>query len=73
MKTWLNLEELRRTSSKPDFMKDMSSEDVFDMTSPLEGAETYEMCSLKGCKGSKIQTCNTSGCAKSQIDDGHFF
>ncbi|CAL4128662.1 unnamed protein product [Meganyctiphanes norvegica] len=73
MRTWLNLEELRRNESNPEFMKDMSSKDKFEMTSPLERAETYEMCRLKGCKGSKVQTCHTSGCAKSQIGDNEIF
>ena len=73
MRTWLNLEELRRTDSAPSFMQDLSSEDKFEMTSPLERPETYEMCMLPGCKGTKHKTCNTSGCFKSQVDSDEIF
>ncbi|CAL4069412.1 unnamed protein product [Meganyctiphanes norvegica] len=74
MRTWLNLEELRRGESKPDFMKDMSSKKKFDtIPSPLERADTYELCRLKGCKGSKLKLCTTSGCAKSEIASDQIF
>lgn len=73
MRTWLNLEELRRTDSAPAFMQDLSSTDKFGMTSPLERPETYEMCKLPGCKGSSTQTCHTSGCAKSRVSSNNFF
>ncbi|CAL4085322.1 unnamed protein product, partial [Meganyctiphanes norvegica] len=73
MMTWLNLEELRRTKSNPNFMQDMSSKDKFERLSPLEQTETYEMCVLKGCKGSKLQVCHASGCRKSQIDYDEVF
>lgn len=73
MSSWLNLEELRRTNSAKAFMKDLSSEDKFGMTSPLERKETYEMCNLPGCKGSSIQTCHTSGCAKSRVSSDNLF
>jgi len=73
MRTWLNLEELRRTASAPSFMKDLSSSNKFEMASPLERAETYELCSLPGCHGHSVQTCHTSGCAKSQVDRDDIF
>lgn len=73
MRTWLNLEELRRTDSAPSFMQDLSSEHKFEMTSPLERPETYNMCRLRGCKGTKAKTCNTSGCFKSEVNEGEIF
>lgn len=69
MDTWLNLEELRRDDTAPEWMMDPTA-DYFDgNTSPLNREETYHLCSQKGCEGAWVQLCTTSGCAKSDIGD----
>lgn len=69
MDTWLNLEELRRDDSAPEWMMDLTA-DYFDgNTSPLNRDETYKLCAQKGCEGAWLQLCTTSGCAKSDIGD----
>ncbi|KAG7157359.1 hypothetical protein Hamer_G005779 [Homarus americanus] len=67
--TWLNLEELRRDNTSPEWMLDTGSVYFDGITSPLNRDETYDLCNLQGCEGAWLQVCNTCGCAKSDIGD----
>ncbi|CAL4195704.1 unnamed protein product, partial [Meganyctiphanes norvegica] len=65
MNTWMKLEELGGGQDKPTFMRDETNVNFNHIPQPLNRAETYRVCHLKGCE--------SSGCSKSHYDEDTFF
>ncbi|KAK7082495.1 hypothetical protein SK128_013203 [Halocaridina rubra] len=71
MRTWENLVELRKDGNGEEWMTDPGTDHWNGILAPTY-RDDWDLCNLEGCKGSFLQACTTSGCAKSDIGDDPF-